>query len=241
MQAINMNYDARGILYMSDDVLLKVESLREFNMSEIWLSNYKYGEDERRDLFIASYIDQINGPKQCHTNNLTLPCNFTNRHIQPFIALKRQLLNVHTEILNKITLEIHDDKFFTNFLQSLEERSGGKKRFFKTIVDIYYLPKSYWEQFNRLAEVFLKHRVFMELAVPNILHGIEILNDHPVTLLEARNISRSQMIPILFRKKAWYAWHPFKLGTMAHGDKDTIQAYCSLFHGQWYRNPQFIK
>ncbi|CAH1800318.1 unnamed protein product, partial [Owenia fusiformis] len=152
MQAINMNYDARGILYMSDDALLKVESLVDYNMSAIWQSNYVYGVNDRRDLHLASYTDQVKGPKECDEENFKLPCNKTPEQIW-FGYLKKEIINTHNELLAKVTMEQEtEDKLFTNFLQTLEEMSGGKMRYFKTIVDVYYIPKGYWKQFYRLAE-----------------------------------------------------------------------------------------
>ncbi|CAH1800319.1 unnamed protein product, partial [Owenia fusiformis] len=204
----------------------------------IWQSNYAYEVNERRDLHLASYTDQEKGPKECVEENFKLPCNKTPEQIV-FGYLKKEIINTHNELLAKVTMEQEtEDKLFTNFLQTLEENSGGKMRYFKTIVDVYYIPKSYWDQFYRLAEVFLQHKIYMEIAVPSILRGIEKnISDQPVTLLEGRQYARSKMVPILFKNKEWYSWHPFKLGKIQSGDNDTIQAYCSLFHGNWYRNP----
>ncbi|CAH1801985.1 unnamed protein product [Owenia fusiformis] len=243
VQAINKGYDARGILYMSDDVILKVESIREYNWNEIWLADHWKGhnDSETTDLYLASFVDPLNQPKECYLTDVTLPCNKTLSQGW-FAKLKGRILMAQDELLEKSKIETErDDQIFTNFLQFLEKRSGGKKRFFKAIADIYYLPKAYWNQFHKLAEVFLKHKLYMEIAVPTILHGLEKLKNHPTTLIGYRHHDPSVVIPIFFNNTDWYAWHPFKLGLLLHGDSNRIQVYCSLFHAHWYRHPRHIK
>jgi hypothetical protein len=50
----------------------------------------------------------------------------------------------------------------------------GKKRCLKALSDLFYVPKRFSEQFQRISFVFHKNRVFLEAAVPTILSFLDL-------------------------------------------------------------------
>ena len=53
------------------------------------------------------------------------------------------------------------------------DNGKGVKRCFKTWSDLFYVPRKFSDQWQRLSSVFYKHRVFLEAAVPTIMSFLD--------------------------------------------------------------------
>ena len=51
---------------------------------------------------------------------------------------------------------------------------GGVKQCFNTWSDVFYVPKRFSDQWQRISRVFYKNRVFLEVAVPTIMSFIDL-------------------------------------------------------------------
>ena len=64
---------------------------------------------------------------------------------------------------------------YRNYVKTLVENSrpnSGEIRFCWMGSDIFYVPRNLFVKFNLLVKLFRKNRVFLEIAVPTILSGL---------------------------------------------------------------------
>jgi hypothetical protein len=62
----------------------------------------------------------------------------------------------------------------TKLIKIHRVNGGGKKRCFNTWSDLFYVPKKFSDQWQRISFVFHKNRVFLEVAVPTIMSFLDL-------------------------------------------------------------------
>lgn len=202
-KVIEMGLKTEGILLLSDDVLLKFWNLKNFNTKNVWFPT---------DLILKTkmLLNEVSG--WIHWPNV--------RNII-------KMWNDFDEIIkNKKNIEeiIRIKKFLDQIKQNQD--SVGKITKIKNFgSDFFYLPGDKFELGFYLLNRFRKYNVFLELAVPIILAGIEnnktvqIINGHyewgGIPLNFANMYSRINF------------FHPFKLSKLK--EKTIASNYCLYF------------
>jgi hypothetical protein len=158
---IEMNYNIQGILLMSDDVLLKYWNLeKNYNLSKILFLDY-IKEIPLNSNFTINWIWWSSSMGKAALFKL----------FDHFYMIQNESIKVDQE--NKIMVE--------NFLKRLNKHKEENSGFNFTSIfyqgsDFFYLPKSKFRDFHFFSNLFRRFSVFLEIAVPTILFGIDYDN-----------------------------------------------------------------
>lgn len=153
MNVIKMNLHTQGYLVVADDLVLLSRKIEFFDYNQPWFI-------PEEDIKICD----LSTMKEC-TLHL---CEFNTRW-KWWEDYRAQSLNV----LEDIETLAADSVLFRACSSAIKKFTGGKKRIFGSYSDIYYLPKKLSGDFYELAQVFLKHGVFVEIAVPTIFRCLD--------------------------------------------------------------------
>ncbi|GFR78229.1 conserved uncharacterized protein [Elysia marginata] len=199
-KAIETGFHVDGYLVIGDDVLLNFWSFSKFNKTNIWM-----------------------------TTKSTRPLQ-TTQHIQwswwSSPAGKKALLNA--------SLELSRTKFppGVTSLQKhkwmLQKNTGQPNAIFRSIVDTYYVPARFAPDVRWYLTLFLKHRVFVEIAVPMVLYGLQ-LRAEIETITGSSIWGRDRKHPWQFFNLTHQFLHPVKFSskssaTNAPADRTTFEA-----------------
>ena len=217
-KAIEMNYNTEGILLMSDDVLLKYWKLKNLNQKKIWfVTHLKVWFDFEH--FNSSNKNQNGwwwsrgGVKAL--NNLFYEFNST-------LGLKN---NTSVNKIERIAI--------IKFLNNLKNHEKPKMndsiyRAHKIASDIFYLPRTKFKSFHFACELFRKHQVFLEIAVPTILAGID---DENTSQIYSGNYYWGRQFNFSNYNSTQHFAHPMKLN-----HKYNIKPICEIFVRDKYSN-----
>jgi len=163
-KAIEMNLkNTKGILLMSDDILLKYWDLDKLNTSRIWFqqqldcslefhappSDLEYWEWWQSDIC-----------KNASENVLT--------HLN-FLRKSKEFIQTP----DGKTLEKYIRNVRLNSNKSMENISDYHDIICRnTFSDLFYIPKQLFESFHFISNIFRHFNVFLEMAVPGILGGL---------------------------------------------------------------------
>jgi len=181
-----------GILLMSDDVLLKYWNLNVYKTDRIW-----YPEQPK---FITLNDWFQTEESWIHTEYGEIALVNTFNYID--------------RVLNKsIKIDHTSEMILTSFIQLLRKNTNQNDKitkFSKSASDIFYVPNNLFKQFNIVSKLFSKYNVFLEIAVPIILTGLDKYN-----LNENLNGSYYWNGELFELEKDYYSvkhfGHPFKL------------------------------
>ncbi len=147
-----------GILLMSDDVLLKYWNLNVYKTDRIW-----YPEQPK---FITLNDWFQTEESWIHTEYGEIALVDTFNYID--------------KVLNKsIKIDHTSEMILTSFIQLLRKNTNQNDKitkFSKSASDIFYVPNNLFKQFNIVSKLFSKYNVFLEIAVPIILTGLDKYN-----------------------------------------------------------------
>ena len=216
LTAMQMGYDVQGVLVASDDLLLLVHRLSDMRRDLVW------------------YVPKIH----------TLTGDFTN-----FLQCKYGSCNIKSvwvpwEKYKKVTMaalsEIRDSNKSATMsacYRRLLSENGSPERANAALADIFYIPRKLWQSYTDFFEVFLRHKVFLEIAVPTIIRCLGANADIDLQPLfgdakwgKHRDKPWQYFIPT--RWKSFY--HPIKWGfigktSKGRTDSTTIGLYKNLF------------
>jgi hypothetical protein len=77
---------------------------------------------------------------------------------------------------SEITQQYHsiENINVTELVETHRVNGQGEKLCFRTWSDLFYVPKKFSDQFQRISFVFHKNRVFLEVAVPTIMSFLDL-------------------------------------------------------------------
>jgi hypothetical protein len=149
-RAIKIGFHGEGILLASDDALFKPFNLN-LNQSRIW--------------FVPTNIS-----KDC-TIQRTPGDGWWGKTIG-----RSAILEFWKEI-NRASSPIIDDWQMTLARNGMRQVEPVDVRTCKVMSDIFFVPKSKFASFEVMSSLVYNNRVFLEYAVPLILHGLSPLED----------------------------------------------------------------
>ncbi|RMZ93959.1 hypothetical protein BpHYR1_019050 [Brachionus plicatilis] len=206
-KAIEMGYKTQGFLLLSDDVFLKHWNLRKLNQKNVW--------------FPSDLILNIDPNK---------PLKDWGHSIKGFPNLLKTWKNMEEIASNKKSSSEIEKNIIENYFKIIDQNqdlgSTNKSRKIKKCgSDLFYVPKGKFSDFVFLSGMFRKYDTFLEIAVPNVLAGIE--RNSSVQIIKGRYVWNGA--PLNFNDYDRYEvfYHPFKLSKLNRGlvGRD----YCKLY------------
>ena len=144
---------ADGYLVIADDAFLAPARLQNFPWNKIWhLPNSQIP------------IDDVTSATSC-VNQLCY--RTSNRNWIDTFQVQTQMA------LRDIDLLAQHQTTFQLAKQRLTEFTNGCNRIAASVSDVYYIPSGKAEEFVEVMEVYLEHEVFLEIAIPTVIHSIE--------------------------------------------------------------------
>ncbi|XP_055898711.1 uncharacterized protein LOC106078818 [Biomphalaria glabrata] len=185
VRAIEMNFNVKGFLIMGDDVLFKHWEFFNASRDHFWAT------------FEGGYI-VINITQPIHWWTWW-PSNTGKQAFDKTVEDLRHYPNVPTYI-NSTSL----------FLDSLWNFTGSAELIEGCISDIYYIPAVKRLQTSWYFKTFYKHRVFLEIAVPTVIRGLETRND--LVLIHGKSLWGGEHLnPFRIYPTVTHFFHPMKL------------------------------
>jgi hypothetical protein len=194
-KAIEMGYeDTEGILLSSDDVIIKLWNLRRLDSSKIWFSHPLEPKFE-----LKVKIEGMNWAwwpgSAPHLIDLF---NYTRSNPQePIIA--EFLSNIERHRVNNSIIGV----------------SGS---------DIFYLPKNKFKMFHFIAGLFVKFEVFLEIAVPTILIGLD--SGFDAIIMNGVYVWGAEFYLDQYERFEHFA-HPYKMSQL-RGQSEGVR-FCRLY------------
>ncbi|GFN84256.1 conserved uncharacterized protein [Plakobranchus ocellatus] len=195
LEAMRAGYNVTGYLSVSDDVLINPWTFMGMNKSRIWLTKGQQAPLNKNLDEKWSHWSMSHGKKAFH---FALYDIFTSQR--------------PTDVID-----------WDSVVKTLETTAGGSDKIMRGLVDVYYVPKRLQKQVVWYLSMFLKRAVFLEIALPVVMYGLEANSDiETITGQSQDENSRGKMWDH-FNSKSHFL-HPIKLGI-----KEWIQPFCSQF------------
>ena len=211
-KAIEIGYNTHGFLLISDDVFLKYWNMRKFNLNNVW--------------FPFDMILSIN-PNE--------PIKEWGHSIKGFPNLLKTW-NELEEIAKQNNASNHELNIIKNYFRQIDKNQNPNSNLMhirKIKVsgsDIFYVPKAKFSDFYLLSKVFRKYDTFLEIALPNLLAGIE--SNKSIQIIKGHYDWIG--VPLNFDKYENYEvfYHPFKLSKLKNDEIGSN--YCKYYLSQVY-------
>ena len=194
-KVIEMNFNTKGVLLMSDDVLLKYWSLEKLDINKIWFPD-KIECSYELNSSLDSGWTWWNGwyGKTPYRNLLN--------HINKLKNLKEFDKTEYGKMLKEYELFLqHNSKNDSNSTTVICSHMGS---------DTFYVPKSKFKFFHFISNLFRHYNIFLELAVPGILSGLDY-NFNMNILNGTYDWSRREIFDSYAYDKIGSFFHPSKL------------------------------
>ena len=209
--ALRLDYAVDGYLSAADDLLLAVHTLSELTTKAVW---YRPKNSIR--------IGEISKLRECKLGM----CDF-----YPHWKWWKDYQNATVEALKEIANRTHSSAIMHAGYQRLLSSNGAADRPNGGFADIYYIPSKLSREFLELVDVFLRHRVFLEIAVPTIIRCLVA----PTDVVEIRGVAVNDVARRLQPWKYFTTqslvgksyWHPLKWGILAGGSVEYSKLYCT--------------
>ncbi|GFO03122.1 conserved uncharacterized protein [Plakobranchus ocellatus] len=192
--AMQAGYNVKGYLYMGDDVLVNPWVFTGMNKSRVWATNsFHYTLDTNSPKKKWTWWDRPVGQRAFH------------------LAVK--------DIRTKTPIGI---KSWESMMKSVESAAGGSGLIKRGLSDLYYIPKRLQEEAKWYLSMFKKRSVFLEIAVPILLYGLEPASDIEALTGTSVSLERNHMWSF-YNSSAHYV-HPIKIS-----QRSAVQSFCSNF------------
>ena len=194
-KAIEMNFVTDGILLMSDDVLLKYWHLDKFDKNKIW---YPYSIKENCMHEVYKGNPKLNSWMWWNTH---MGIDAILKAWDFFNKAQNNLITIENENLNMIN----------SYLNRLDKINANKSNYTRVCVhgsDFFYLNAGNFKTYHYISSLFRQFNIFLEIAVPTILAGIE--NETNIYLING-SYTWSGQIDINSYDKLGYFAHPVKI------------------------------
>ena len=217
---MQMNLQVEGYMLISDDLLLNPEKIEEFNLNNPIMFIVEPEVLGRPVRF------NITSLKYCNENMYPAVCNIKHDWMWP-----REYRKKTRRVQRQLLLQASKDDVVLNALRNLKHNAGGDNIYYGEFGDAAYVPKRHSKSFVKVASFFLKEKIFVEIALPTIMHML--------SRSEHIQYVRSLQLPMnINRNKPWKRWedfmnkyayiHPTKWGTIVtENDKWRLNFYCT--------------
>ena len=208
-KAILMNYQVTGYLVIADDLLLLPHSLQNFNKHQMWFlppQEVRTGE--------------IKALRECRLGM----CDY-----HPHWHWWEDYQQATIKALEHLEKQQHSDVFYKCYKQ-LIMFNGAELRPNGAYSDIYYIPSNLQQEVLELFEHFLKHKVFVEIAVPSVINCL-VGKDYVEPLPGKQLWDETRDTPWLYFKNAEIVGkkylHPTKWSYINGGSLEMQKFYCN--------------
>ena len=210
-KAIEMNVGSDGILLMSDDVLLKSWHLHKFDKNKIW---YPFAGD------ICSHEIYKGNPKL-----ISWECWRTYMGVEAVLNLWDYFAKARHNSISIVEKEnLNLIASFTSRLANISANQSSHVRVCVQGSDFFYLNSKNFKAFHFFSSLFRRFNVFLEIAVPTILIGIE---DEKNMFKINGSYNWSGQIDLNEYDKIGYFGHPVKISQYYKSEKGKI--FCQKF------------
>ncbi|CAH1780485.1 unnamed protein product [Owenia fusiformis] len=255
LKVMKLGMRVKGVLSIADDAIMKVKSIRTLPLDEIW-HNSKGFITKEDFLKLVKHTPKFNKNKLVKRNRIYYPiaslkygsiksCNSSNLQgkctLDPFSQFFiRYETNIKDAIDELYQLQ-SSNEIIKTFLVGLQRKLLGEKRVAKMATDVYYIPQKHFQKFISIAEVFFKHRVFLEIAVPTILHSIGV-NDNKLGACAYNwgyGTTRDKPLPIFqaFLDSFLVFLHPVKLSSITKENMNMVELFCAALNSHHFTHP----
>ena len=142
----------RGYLYVNDDMVVNWWTFTNLDKEKLWQGGIIFSND-----------DHVMGSR---------PISDTWPWWRKKSKSAEACEDSYLEITHKYRSSEHIN--ITKLINTHLVNGEGEKRCFRMWSDLFYIPKKFSDQFQRLSFVFHKNRVFLEVAVPTIMSFLDI-------------------------------------------------------------------
>ena len=209
LTALKMDYNVRGILVASDDLLLLVNTLARLKKQAMW-----YVPKE------TIYTGDLHTLKECRYGN----CKYNPGWV-PWHKYKRVTMNALAEIANNTK-----SATMRQCHQRLLGVNGAPMRANGALSDVFYIPRSLWRKYVDVFELFLRHKVFLEIAVPTTIKCLVDAKDVDPLIGEAHWFNNKFNPWVYFKTKESRGrsfFHSIKWGYLARNVSEYNTLYCT--------------
>ncbi|KAI0234505.1 hypothetical protein LSAT2_015218 [Lamellibrachia satsuma] len=209
--ALQLDYGVQGYLATADDLFLVVHTLSELVRKAVWFwpkENIKIGE--------------ISKLRECKLGvcDVVTQWPWWSRYKDATVDALREIAN-----------RTNSSVVMRACYQRLLFENGAADRANAAFSDIYYIPRKLSQEFIEIVDVFLRHRVFLEIGVATTIRCLVAPTDVQPLLGDAIWGWATRMHPMVhFNTKSLYEkgyYHPVKWGFLARGSTEYIQLYCT--------------
>ena len=207
--ALQMDYNVRGILVASDDLLLLVNTLAGLNKQAMWYVP--------KEIIRTGDLPTL---KECKYGR----CNDKPGWV-PWEKYKTVTMNALAEIANNTksaTMRQCHQRLLDVNLKSA--RANG------ALSDVCYIPRKLWHEYVEIFEVFLRHKVFLEIAVPTTINCLGVAADRQPLIGEAHAPPKKAKPWVYFQTKESRGrsyFHSIKWGYLARNVTEYNTLYCT--------------
>ena len=187
---MQMNLQIDGYMLIADDLLLNPSKLINVNLSQPIFFSIRPNELERRyNVYSLKFCSGIREHPVCNvTDGWIWPKAYQSQVRSTIIRFK---LNARLDVLTRKAYE------------NLRYNTGAEDVFYGEICDAAYVPQSLANMYITLNSIFLVKGVFMEIALPTIMHSLTKLEN--IQFLPSTQIPYSRD-----RGRPWTYWKKFK-------------------------------
>ena len=126
----------------------------------------------------------------------------------------------------------HKNSVIRRCYQQLRNRTGGELRFIGAWSDVYYLPSHVIPDVTAVLNIFRKHEVYVDLAVPTAIHCLVQPEEiEPMQMLilwgPGREIPKLRQFFDSFQSGNNHFMHPTKWGLLAESHPGYAQFFCT--------------
>ncbi|GAB6027730.1 hypothetical protein CHUAL_001966 [Chamberlinius hualienensis] len=209
IRAIEMNYKVDGYLILGDDVLFKFWKIYNFDVTRTRTETEIYEKPRHHN----RSVDKINPwwmwwPMKCGKNA-------TNLAMDEIIQLSKSMTDSRATIFQKFI-----DNHYDNNLNMTNITIG--------MSDFYFIAKQDTSIFLDVAKVFLKHQVFLEIAVPTIVSGCQVNTNYNDGFPGVSLWGGNRGNPTKYFKNFTVYVHPLKLKELQN-NRQLLQSYCNNY------------
>ncbi|CAH1774966.1 unnamed protein product [Owenia fusiformis] len=258
LKAMKLGIRVKGVLTIADDSIMKANTISKLPMDEIWYDSRSFetekefsrilketsNDTKKKKEFQLRYKDfnyriaslENQRIKSCNISNLRDKC-----HLSPFRPyFTKYEINIRNAFNELYRLQ-DTNKLIKTFLAGLSKNLLGMKRVITRPSDVYYIPQKHFEMVIPVAEAFHKHRVYIEIAVPTILHALGVNYSNLAVSVYNYDYGKTREKPWIrfpaFLNSTVTFMHPVKLSGIAQNNSNITELFCAAMDNQQFMHP----
>ncbi|CAH1792030.1 unnamed protein product [Owenia fusiformis] len=257
LKVLKLGLRVEGILTIADDAIMKVKAIAKLPLDEVWFNarNFQTVRQFSKIVEDTSKIDMRNplilgsnsGTSEIASvehGNLTT-CNMSNLQgkceiITSSMHFKHCEINI-TNAFDELYQLQNSNKLIQTFLINLSKHLFGRKRMVWQASDMYYIPRKHFEIAIPILDVFFRHKIFLELAVPTLQHSLGVKYSNVGMAVYNWDFGGIRDKPWLifssFLNSSLTFLHPVKLSGIAKNKSEITEMFCAAMDSQHFTHP----